>query len=185
MVIKARLSSDRLIVIFPVRSAIVPSARRLCLPRRIVDISLMFPTLPRTDTESPSLEFWRISVIAVHLLVDSSANWKQYSVGEGWVLPGPNQSITGVQIIISEETITTDVVQVIRILRTKSCFCKNVYIRTGMSLHKPWMCLWTGRGRISYDQNVIKLTFIASNFDNCRPNYLMKSVKLCYIIAME
>ena len=83
MVIKARLSSDRLIVIFPVRSAIVPSAKRFCLPRQTVDISLMFPTLPRTDTESPSLEFWRISVIAVHLLVDSSANWKQYSVGEG------------------------------------------------------------------------------------------------------
>ena len=44
----------------------------------------MFPTLPRTDTESPSLELWRISAIVVHLLIDSSAYWKKYSVGEGW-----------------------------------------------------------------------------------------------------
>ena len=32
-------------------------------------------------------------------------------------------------------------------------------------------------GRISHDQNFIKLTFIASNFDNYRLNYLIKSDK--------
>ena len=69
VVINAILSSHRLIGIFPVKFATVPSAiRRLCLPRRTVDISMMFPTLSRTDTESPSLEFWRISAIVVHLL---------------------------------------------------------------------------------------------------------------------
>ena len=33
------------------------------------------------------------------------------------------------------------------------------------------------RGRSSYDQNFIKLTSIASNFVNYRPNYLIKSDK--------
>ena len=33
------------------------------------------------------------------------------------------------------------------------------------------------RGRISYTQNFIELTFIANNFDNYRPNYLVKSDK--------
>ena len=33
------------------------------------------------------------------------------------------------------------------------------------------------RGRISYKQNFIKLTSIADNFDNYRPNYQMKSDK--------
>ena len=33
------------------------------------------------------------------------------------------------------------------------------------------------RGRIYYNQNFIKVTSIASNFDNYRPNYLMKSDK--------
>ena len=37
------------------------------------------------------------------------------------------------------------------------------------------------RGRISCNQNVIKLTFTAGNFDNYKPNYLIKSVKLCYM----
>ena len=32
-------------------------------------------------------------------------------------------------------------------------------------------------GRISYNQNFINLTCIAGNFDNYRPNYLMKSDK--------
>ena len=33
------------------------------------------------------------------------------------------------------------------------------------------------RGRTSYDQNFIKLTFTAGNFENYGPNYLMKSDK--------
>ena len=33
------------------------------------------------------------------------------------------------------------------------------------------------KGRISYNQNFINLTSIAGNFDNYRPNYLMKSDK--------
>ena len=47
-----------------------------------LEISPIFPTLPRTYTESAFLELWRISVIAVHLSANSSAYWKQYSVGE-------------------------------------------------------------------------------------------------------
>ena len=37
----------------------------------------MFPTLPRTDTESPSLEFWRISAITVDLLIlEAILSWR-------------------------------------------------------------------------------------------------------------
>ena len=43
----------------------------------------MLVTLQRTDIESSVLEFWRVSAIAAQL-VDSSAYWKQHSVGEGW-----------------------------------------------------------------------------------------------------
>ena len=40
--------------------------------------------------------------------------------------------MTGIKIIISEEIVTTDVIHDISILRTKSCLCKNVYIRIGI-----------------------------------------------------
>ena len=41
------------------------------------------------------------------------------------------------------------------------------------------------RQNISCNQNFTKLTFIADNFDDYRPYYLIKSVKFCYIIAVE
>ena len=41
------------------------------------------------------------------------------------------------------------------------------------------------RQNISCNQNFPKLTFIVDNFDDYRPYYLIKSVKFCYITAVE